>query len=185
MYHETRGRELPGNYNHSLLRHLFHTQSSRWKNISEEHIQSVVKLVTRFLQQALKFVVKDAGVHDTLRTLIMATFYENIQEANVELDRLVQDEKAHLITYNHYYTDNVQKARQSDAKESVRQSVENSGLDGNVHSGNLSSKIERMSLALQNRVQVNMVDRACSEALTDLNAYYKVSLSHSPGIDYS
>ena len=32
-----------------------------------------------------------------------------------------------------------------------------------------------MISALQGRVEVNMVDRACSEALTDLNAYYKVT----------
>lgn len=36
--------------------------------------------------------------------------------------------------------------------------------------------MNRMILALQKRVEVNMVDRACSEALTDLSAYYKVGI---------
>jgi len=187
MYHETRGRELPGNYNYSLLQRLFYTQSSRWAKISQDHIASVVNMVTRFLQQALKFVVKDAGVHDKLRTRIMATFYENIREANLELAKLVQDEKAHLITYNHYYTDNIQKARYDDAKEGIRTSVKEateSDWGGNVHFSNYPSEMERMIVALQNRVQVNMVDRACSEALTDLHAYYKVSLEHISWIDY-
>lgn len=30
--------------------------------------------------------------------------------------------------------------------------------------------------SLQTGLEVNMVDRACSEALVDLNAYYKVSI---------
>ncbi|KAJ5110792.1 Dynamin [Penicillium argentinense] len=179
MYHQTRGRELPGNYNHSLLQRLFHIQSCRWKEISRAHIESVVSLVTQFVRQALKFVVKDAGVYDKLQKHIMTTFNENTGNAHGELSKLIQDERGHPITYNHYYTDNIQKARHDEAKESIRTSVKKaaeSDWGGNVYFSNTPHEMNRMILALQKRVEVNMVDRACSEALTDLNAYYKVAM---------
>lgn len=123
MYRQTRGRELPGNYNHSLLQRLFHIQSSRWKQISQAHIDSVVRLVAEFVRWALRFVVKDSAVHDKLQKHIMTTFDANAGDAHEELAKLIQDERGHPITYNHYYTDNVQKARHDEAKDSIRTSV--------------------------------------------------------------
>ncbi|KAJ5100869.1 Dynamin [Penicillium angulare] len=102
---------------------LFHIQSCRWKQISQAHIGSVVSLVTQFVRRALKFVVKDAGVHGKLQKHIMATFDENTDDTHEGLVKLIQDERGHPITYNHYYTDNIQKARHDEAKDSIRNSV--------------------------------------------------------------
>ncbi|KAJ5143353.1 Dynamin [Penicillium bovifimosum] len=132
MYHESRGRELPGNYNHSLLQRLFHIQSCRWNEIARRHIESVVKMVTQFVHRALNFVVKDAGV-----------------------------------------------ARHDEAKASIQASVKRaaeSDWGGSVHFSNSPYEMDRMISSLQKRVEVNMVERACSEVLTDLNAYYKVAM---------
>ncbi|KAJ5807942.1 Dynamin [Penicillium riverlandense] len=179
MYHQSRGRELPGNYNPSLLQRLFHIQSSRWESISQRHLQSVVSLVTRFVDSALKFIVTDTKVRDNLRRRITETLGQNAQKAHQELVRLVQDEQCHPITYNHYYTDNIQRARHDDAKARIKKSVDKaSQMDwgGVFHFSNSPDEMNRLISALQARVEVNMVDRACSEALTDLNAYYKVAM---------
>jgi hypothetical protein len=140
-----------------------------------------MKMVTQFLQRALNFVVKDAGVRDKWRKLILLKFEENTRDAHDELAKLLEDEKGHPITYNHYYTDNIQKARQDEAKASIQTSVKRaaeSDWGGSVHFSNSAHEMTRMISAFQKRVQVNMVERACSEVLTDLNAYYKVSHSH-------
>ncbi|KAJ5640301.1 Dynamin [Penicillium longicatenatum] len=146
--------------------------------VTEEDMFSWIK---EFVRQALRFVVKDAGVHDKLHKNIMAAVNKNTGDAHEELAKLIQDERGHPITYNHYYTDNIQKARHDEAKESIRTSVRKaaeSDWGGNVHFSNNTHEMNRMILALQKRVEVNMVDRACSEALTDLNAYYKVIERH-------
>lgn len=46
--------------------------------------------------------------------------------------------------------------------------------DGKLDFSNTASDINRMVGSLQNRIEVNMVGRACHEALMDLNSYYKV-----------
>lgn len=109
----------------------------------------------------------------------MNTLDGKVRNAHKELERLLQDEQGHPITYNHYYTDNIQRARHDDAKERIKKSVDNAirkDWGGTFHFSNSQCEMDRMVSALQERVEVNMVDRACSEALTDLNAYYKVIL---------
>jgi hypothetical protein len=108
----------------------------------------------------------------------METLGQNVQKAHQELVRLVQDEQGHPITYNHYYTDNTQRARHDDAKARIKKSVDNAtqmDWGGRFHFNNSPDDLNRLISTLQARVEVNMVDQACSEALTDLNAYYNVS----------
>jgi hypothetical protein len=49
MYSHTRGRELPGNYNHALLAELFHFQSKRWEQLAGDHIKLVHKALKSFI----------------------------------------------------------------------------------------------------------------------------------------
>jgi hypothetical protein len=73
----------------------------------------------------------------------------------------------------------IQKARQSDAKAPIRKSVDNatqSKWGGRFHLKNSPEEMNRMVIALQERVEVIWSIELCYEALTDLNAYYKVSI---------
>lgn len=130
------------------------------------------------MDSVLTFVAKDTKVRDNLRRSMMNTLDRNVHNAQEELEKLLQDEQGHPITYNHYYTDNIQKARHDDAKAHIKSSVNHAlheDWGGRFHFTNSPDEVHRMISALQGRVEVNMVDRACSEALTDLNAYYKVT----------
>ncbi|RKK96868.1 hypothetical protein BFJ68_g14192 [Fusarium oxysporum] len=96
-----------------------------------------------------------------------------------ELDKLIQDEKRSPLTYNHYYTDNVQKARlnfQRTAIKDVMAEVTQLDWHGKLHISNSSVEIEKFVSALQARITVNMDEQACNEAVTELNAYYKVAM---------
>lgn len=181
MYHETRGRELPGNYNHSLLQGLFHVQSASWGKVSRSHVGNVVALVNEYLASAFKFVVKDATVCDKLWKHAKIALDKNVEGSHEELARLLQDEQAHPITYNHYYTDNIQKARSDGVKELIESTVKNVTSQYTKDMAWMSEDAFNTRLVswLQDPKEVNMVDRACSEALTDLNAYYKVIQPHS------
>ncbi|KAK1638439.1 vacuolar sorting protein VPS1 [Colletotrichum phormii] len=148
-YVETRGRELPGNYNHILLAELFHEHSSPWRNLAQEHVSTVLDCVSKWIQLARKTAFK-------------------------ELEQIFLDEDRHPITYNHYYTDNIQKARNKTQKSLLEDSL--ATID--VRRLNTGDSDDRKLLVndLQPKLCVDMDQQACEEALAGLNAYYKVAM---------
>ena len=105
--------------------------------------------------------------------------------ASAELEVLIEDERQQPITFNHYYTDNVQKARQSDSQDlisTVIQDAANNDYGGALHTSNNGIDMQRLIKALQRRVIVDIDKQACAEARAGLDAYYKVSQLTLPSI---
>jgi hypothetical protein len=151
----------------------------RWGKIAREHVDAVANLVSTFLQAALKFVIKDIKVRQNVQNCIEKSVQGNIKRAIDELNVLLEDEARQPITYNHYYTDNVQKARNDQSKHQIQESMYNAiqtDWNGKFHVSNSSDEIEKLVTSLQQRVVVDMTKQACSEAQNDLTAYYKVSV---------
>lgn len=99
------------------------------------------------------------------------------ERAFEELEQLWKDEQTQPITYNHYYANNIQKARHSfemDAIQKALHAAVHDDWNGKLHISNNSNDLARLMSALQTRVTVNMDDRACKEALEGMEAYYKV-----------
>lgn len=166
---------MPGNYNPSLLQGLFHAQSALWGKISRAHVDGIVVLVTEYLNSVFKSVLMDVTVRDKLWKDLKTAFDNNVEISHEELSKLLQDEQGHPITYNHYYIDNIQKLRSENSKElfdSVVRNASNYPRNGRGEIGFCS--VDKLVSWLQNNLEVNMVDRACSETLVDLNTYYKV-----------
>ncbi|KAJ5622943.1 Dynamin [Penicillium lividum] len=184
-YQETRGQELPGSYNHCLVTRLFHEQSSRWAQISRDHVSVISKLVSLFMEAALEHTIKDIKVRHKVHHLVRNTLELNTKAGNHELAKLIDDETRQPMTYNHYYTDNVQKSRddlsRSQAAELVAQAAElmshASEWEGYVTADLLLKSLKKNSIELDNIV--DMKEQACSDALMALGAYYKVNPSSS------
>ncbi|KMU91773.1 interferon-induced GTP-binding protein Mx2 [Coccidioides immitis H538.4] len=111
IYMNTRGLELPGNYNNAFLTELFHEQSSRWPAIAKRHIHRVHEETSTFVTRALAHVVIEEHIRRDIHKILDRSLQSNLDTALDELRKLCDDERAQLITYNHYYTDNIQKAR--------------------------------------------------------------------------
>jgi hypothetical protein len=161
---------------------LFYAQSNRWASISRQHVDAVVSLVSRFIHAGLAFIVKDPDVRKNITEGIRNMLHLHARKANEELDQLLRDEARHPITYNHYYTDNIQKARLNCSKNDLKESMDNAIHDDwndKFHVSNSQVEIKKLLNSLQNRVIVNMTERACADARTDLAAYYKVRLRDS------
>ena len=176
---------MPGNYNHALLTELFHVQSSRWAQIARQHITVVSKIVSNFVHLALLHAIKDLKVRENVHRMIETTLEANLESGERELARLLEDESRQPITYNHYYTDNIQNSRDDRSKKLLQQSVQeaiNKDWNGKLHFQNTEFDTSRLIASLERRIIVNMKEQACSDALTDLNAYYKVILQFSPPI---
>ncbi|TKA79240.1 hypothetical protein B0A55_06271 [Friedmanniomyces simplex] len=176
-YRHTRGRELPGNSNHILLAELFHHQSKGWKRLAENHVADVATGLDLFARDAIMFVTPEEKVRNSLLNRIERVLLDSRETARLELDRLFEDKNGSPITYNHYYTDNVQNARHATTRGLIKKALEEtSTVDYNhkMHISNTAVDAEKLLGALQRRVLVDMEDQACSEARQGLLAYYKV-----------
>jgi hypothetical protein len=129
----------------------------------------------------LAFVVKDPKVRQSITQGIKVTLDINAREAYEELDKLLGDEARHPVTYNHYYTDNIQKARLDRSKKDLKVSMDDAireDWNGKFHVSNSQVEISRLLSSLQDRVIVDMTEQACMDARTDLAAYYKVRIHY-------
>jgi DNA-directed RNA polymerase specialized sigma54-like protein len=97
--------------------------------------------------------------------------------ADEELAKLVGEEKEQPITYNHYFTDNVQKARRKEVRDIMEKTMEK--VNATQASFGASSLVtmtpDSLIASLHGNIVVDMDERACSEAMVDLEAYYKVA----------
>jgi hypothetical protein len=133
--------------------------------------------VDEFMQAALEHVVREEGVRWEISQLILESLDRNARAGRSELDRLLEDEKQQPITYNHYYTDNIQKSRQGFLRNSMEKAMREATdheWNGMLHISNNSVDGQKLLAALQRRINVDMDLQACEEALAGLNAYYKV-----------
>lgn len=134
--------------------------------------------MSRFIQSVAAFVIKDTDARENILRNIVAELDENAKNAFGELNKLLDDEAGCPVTYNHYYTDNVQKARNSRFRQDLGTSLKNAidqDWNGRFHVSNSADEIGRLVASLQNHgVIVDMEERACDEAQIDLDAYYKV-----------
>ncbi|KAK3696625.1 hypothetical protein LTR37_017878 [Vermiconidia calcicola] len=175
-YTKTRGRELPGNYSHVLLTELFHYQSQKWESIAGMHLDSVHDTIVHFVSTALIYLNIEDYVLDSLKEGIWNQLEQCKADAKQELGRLCKDEKHQPMTYNHYYTDNVQKSRLDALKRTIEHAVAKAGnTNGGFTNAFNAMNPETLIATLSRQVNVDMDETACTEALEGLNAYYKVA----------
>ena len=113
-----RGRELPGLFNPSIIGDLFYEQSRPWEQIlrdTQEKLLSAAKTtVNMVLDQAADKVTKD-GI---LRYIIGPNVEPICEKLNQKVEEvLTPHQKGHPLTFNHYFTDNLQKKRQEELRK--------------------------------------------------------------------
>ena len=161
---------------------LFHIQASRWETIAGEQLEVFSGIIESFVQSALGHITPDSQTRDKLWNRLEHALLKNKNRAEEELLRLCKDEKQQPITYNHYYTDNVQNARQDSTRKLVKRAmneVSSQDWNGKLHVSNNSVDAEKLLVSLQKRIVVDMDAQACTEALAGLSAYYKVIMQPS------
>ncbi|KAH1400505.1 hypothetical protein KXW53_005943 [Aspergillus fumigatus] len=175
IHKNTRGLELPGNHNHVFLSELFHEQSSRWPSIASQHVRRVNQETADFAHRALDFIVKDRQVAKEILNIINPILDINFRAAQEELQKICDDEKIQPITYNHYYTDTIQKARYAKLRDFLRQVLSRvrSSADRH-HKGESYADYEKLLASIDNQPIPDMDQVSCEKAMEELDAYYKV-----------
>ena len=159
VYVSSRGKELPGNYNHALMSELFHVQASRWRGIAYEHVETFSDAIENSVEIALSHITLDSRIRSKLWERLKLSLVANKQEAEEELLRLCNDEQQQPITYNHYYTDNVQNARQDSTRKLVKKAMNEASAEdwnGKLHVSNTSIDADKLLASLQKRIVVDM-----------------------------
>ena len=116
-------------------------------------------------RRALAYAIKDGKVRENISRLVSITLETNAQAAEYELKRILEDESRQPITYNHYYTDNIQNARMESSKSFIEDSVRNTIQDdwnGTFHLDNTERDCIKLLSSLKKRVIVDMKKQACS-----------------------
>ncbi|KAK5110093.1 hypothetical protein LTR85_001555 [Meristemomyces frigidus] len=107
----SRGKEPVGNYNPLIIGELFWELSSKWEHFAADHVDQVSEICTMFTNTLLE----ETCPKDVRTRLTELKIKESLQKrrdrATEELCRILEDKQDFPATYNHYYTDNVQKAR--------------------------------------------------------------------------
>ena len=104
---------------------------------------------------------------------------QKLKDMNGKLDEILTPyQNGHAITYNHYFTETIQKVREDRHEAEIARKLKQFlGHKEDTTMDNVSVKKERMpSLvsALTSRTESDMDRYACSEILDCMEAYYKV-----------
>jgi GTP-binding protein EngB required for normal cell division len=180
----SRGRELPGTFGPLIIGQLFLEQRKPWTRLVEETTEEVVRAVRHVLCAALSHVCDPSTRENILTYIIYPKFdllEKKLQEKVTEL--LKPHDTGHPITYNHYFTDNIQKAQAGRRMREIKKTLEEFFGDDYTNLGKvkLSINVENLTKLLVTKTEADMNNYASSTATDFMQAYYKVRytiLSH-------
>ncbi|KAL9110430.1 MAG: hypothetical protein Q9227_004974 [Pyrenula ochraceoflavens] len=178
LMQRTRGCELPGTFNPHIIGELFFEQSRPWGELVCGFMNDVLNATTATIHLILVHVADPLTGDNLLRRVVnpaLAEIRQNLDDRVKEL--LEPHQHGHPITYNHYFTDNIQKARQDASRKHINKKLTaffNPSSHGNVV--NAAFKISSLTKSIMQDTEKDMDRHACSEATDCMLAYYKVAL---------
>ncbi|KAF7952298.1 uncharacterized protein EAE97_001795 [Botrytis byssoidea] len=171
----TRGKELPGNYNPSLISELYWEQSAKWEELAAEHIERVSDVCTEFLKNLLL----EMTPRDVESRLWSSRIEDELRNRNAaaahELDNLIVDNMNHPINYNHYYTDTIKNRQQERANAELEKCCQDASAGVETSEGvQMGPVIQKLKESLFKSTEKDMEVVSCEAALDCVMAIYKV-----------
>ncbi|KAG9242207.1 P-loop containing nucleoside triphosphate hydrolase protein [Calycina marina] len=173
----SRGRELPGTFSPMLIGDFFRVQSKPWESLSKAHLEDVWTRARKHVEDILSTLMDAEACVALLMHYVDPLMEKLLKTATSEMDGLFNDRHRHAITYNHYFTEKVQKIFNSRYEKRLLDVLKQMfPLDytGNGRTGpkDLSAVCSMISL----RTIPDMDIRASIELLDHLEAFYKVAM---------
>lgn len=173
---ESRGRELPGTYQPLIVAELFSKQCKPWKGLVVDLTDHILVSSLSTVSAVLRYVVDE----NTAESLLQEVVGPSVDELKAGLSTKVEEildphMSGHPITYNHYLTENVQKAQAARQRRELEDQllsffdVTRLGTSCN-RTVDLKSLLDR----LVSHSEVDMDSLSCSMATDMMEAYYKV-----------
>ena len=186
LVRKSRGCELPGTFNPLIIGDLFYQQSKPWKQLVERYSEKILDATRTSLELISLHTTDETTSEGLLQEVIdpaMERYADQLESKVAEILRPHQ--KGHPITYNHYFTETIQKARKEQAKkDQARQLNVFFKIKPEMGSSYVASPqgfhTGELLEALNQRTEADIDRYACSEAVDCMEAYYKVSTEVSP-----
>lgn len=167
-YRTSRGFEL-GTFDPSLLPIIFQEQSKKWDGLALAYISNVIGAVHTFTNDLLSALCPDRRVRSNLWTLITDELLERYEKAMCHTHFILRVErKGTPLTTNHYFNDNLQKARVERLKSALK------GQAVVVKFGNEQRDMVKMD-AIVSSVQMGNIEHTVEDIHAILKSYYKVA----------
>jgi hypothetical protein len=175
----TRGCELPGTYNPLVVGDLFKEQCAPWRGLIGRFTGQILDAARYAVYAAVKDAADEITATGLLREVINPRFAGLKHALDDKIEEILDPhENGHPITYNHYLTDNVQKAQAQRKTQALRE-VFRTHLGESVmqrkdtdYAQNVN--VEALLSSLEQRVEVDMERFAADSAIDMMEAYYKV-----------
>jgi hypothetical protein len=162
-----------------VVANLFADQSEPWKEMVRKHVNEVWIAAKDFLGLVVAHVADAATSRALMRKIVepeLETILVTLKASSAEL--LKPHQEGHPITYNHYFTENLQKLRYDRMHDQfatvVKKFFSTSSLESvsNFHG---DRDLRPLLDSLLKLTEPDMNCLAASEALDCLESYYKVS----------
>lgn len=182
LMYRGRGRELPGTFSPLIVEDLFREQCRPWEGILEVHLDTVATAARELLKLVCEHVAADTASQYIMREILDPALDAILKTLKPKADELLGPHKnGHPITYNHYFTETLQKVRDERRMVEVRAAlarwlnVDEDKLDTTNYKLGGTFNMRRLMQSLSSRSEPDMDRFAASEALDCMEAYYKVS----------
>ncbi|KAF3050536.1 hypothetical protein E8E11_009925 [Didymella keratinophila] len=177
-----RGHELPGSVNPEVTSHLFWEQSDPWREITLDHIVKVRAVCKEFIHQILDYAAPTEFIKPLQQLIVNSVLKDTHEDAKIEFRKLLKDNCRHPSTYDHTYSDSLQKKRNkkyADLTASAKKAATITPImtnDGRPVATQFDADIfqQMMTKAMER----NMLTFAAEEALESQNAYYADKLRY-------
>lgn len=180
LMRRSRGCELPGTFNPLIIGELFTEQCQPWRGIAVGAKDTILEAVYRTMQAILDQITVDETADGIFR-IVSAEIDTLKSDLNQKVAELLEPHyNSHPITYNHYLTDNVQKAQSDRRRRSFERTLKEFIGIGSIEEGREYRVAPFKLLTLLEQHTENDMERYASDLAVDyMQAYYKVSVQRT------
>jgi Dynamin central region len=166
QYRESRGAELPGTVNPTVLERIFRVQAKSWRPLTETHVASIHKIVLEFNERLFQEIVAEDSPRGKLEARNARTVQSAKEAALSQMELIIKDEMEGILqTVNHYFADTLTASR----KDRILCRLKKLGLNDDCGQSVFLKDIT-------NTTHLSNEDQAVYDIHDILKAYYKVAL---------
>ncbi|KAK0647299.1 Interferon-induced GTP-binding protein Mx [Lasiodiplodia hormozganensis] len=174
----SRGEELPGTINATILKELYWEQTANWKTITLTYIDILSDYIQRFSKTLVQHTMPADVAERIWDHRIFPRLALQKKNAVTELERIMEDNDNRApMTYNHYYTDTIQKLRHQKLMAKVKRVVDSMSPNATGSGKSINAELFLKTID-QKFIEPDMEKFAAEEVLDCLMALYKDKLKN-------
>ncbi|CZR52698.1 uncharacterized protein PAC_02575 [Phialocephala subalpina] len=168
----SRGRELPGLPNPSLVGELFRQYTKPWKKLARGHVEDVWETTIKFLELLLRHLTDDDSCEKIQRHWLLPKMEEKLSLAYEKLAELLAVHEDQPMTTNTQFLSNSKINRPQKSDNELLKMIK----DGDLEDAD-DAEIAKLLSAWGKNDQTDMDMLAAEEAFDNMNAFYEVAIT--------